>query len=153
MQTSITQGGQLAKLLPKIKIAPDGCWNWQGTLEENNYGRVWFRGKTIAAHRAVWIASGHELADDLELDHLCRNHSCVNPAHLEPITHDENIRRKALAQTHCKHGHPLSGENLIVTNRQRQCRECRRRWSREREQRLKEAGYRRVGTRMMKVGG
>jgi hypothetical protein len=63
----------------------------------------------------------------------CPHRACVNPAHLEPVTHAVNIRRgnglaaKAARKTHCKRGHPLSGQNLLVDSRgARQCRSCQR---------------------------
>lgn len=33
------------------------------------------------------------ISDGLELDHKCRNTPCINPRHLEPVTHAENMRR------------------------------------------------------------
>jgi hypothetical protein len=52
----------------------------------------------------------------LELDHICRVRNCVNPDHLEPVTHAENMRRSSNWRTHCKRGH------LIPESRV--CREC-----------------------------
>jgi hypothetical protein len=109
----------LDALLAKTSQVPSGCWLWAGTIEENGYGRVYHAGRVVQAHRAVWIESGLPLDASLELDHLCRTRGCVNPAHLEPVTRAENARRKAMAKTHCNHGHPLSGENLIQTAKQR----------------------------------
>jgi hypothetical protein len=49
------------------------------------------------------------------MDHLCRVRVCVNPDHLEAVTHKVNIHRSpthSANKTHCKHGHSLSGNNL-----------------------------------------
>ena len=76
----------------------------------------------------------------LQLDHLCRNRACFNVAHLEPVTHAENVQRglagqatgdRQRAKTHCPKGHPYSGDNLYTNPRSyRNCRECRQRWVR-----------------------
>jgi hypothetical protein len=69
------------------------------------------------AHRASYRLFVAPIPEELELDHLCRNRSCVHPFYLEPITHRENLMRgdtiaaRYAAQTHCKHGHPKTPEN------------------------------------------
>jgi HNH endonuclease len=70
--------------------------------------------------------------EGLELDHLCRNRACVNPAHLEPVSHRENVLRGAsfaainAVKTHCIHdGHPFDDVNTIVRPEGRRgCRAC-----------------------------
>ena len=73
----------------------------------------------------------------LVLDHLCRVKRCVRVSHLEPVTNRENTLRgvsrvaQQARQTHCKRGHPLEGDNLLVGKTrygfpERRCRECRR---------------------------
>lgn len=43
--------------------------------------------------RTAWSTSFvGPITDGLELDHLCNVPSCVNPDHLEPVTHAENMR-------------------------------------------------------------
>lgn len=80
------------------RINPDnGCWEWQGELNSNGYGRVWRNNKRIMAHRGFYELHRGPIPEGLELDHLCRNKPCVNPAHLEPVTHAENVRRAARA--------------------------------------------------------
>jgi HNH endonuclease len=62
----------------------------------------------------------------VDLDHKCRVRCCINPDHLEPVTHSENLKRSPLMgrqahKTHCPKGHPYSGTN----NRgQRICHTC-----------------------------
>lgn len=76
----------------------DGCWPWQGAVAPNGYGLVNClnhsgRRSTAGAHRVAYELERGPIPDGLELDHLCRNSVCVNPAHLEPVTHQENVRR------------------------------------------------------------
>ena len=74
-----------------------GCWLWPGTCGPTGYGVFNFRrdGRSLStpAHRAVYQALVGSIPDGLELDHLCRNRRCVNPEHVEVVTHRENVRR------------------------------------------------------------
>lgn len=71
------------------------CWEWIGTRYGNGYGQaaIGDGGRINQAHRVVYEALVGPIPEGLELDHLCRNPSCVNPDHLEPVTHAENMRR------------------------------------------------------------
>ncbi len=91
----------------------NGCWEWSKSLSPTGYGVAHNNGTSTSAHRYVYELSGYIIPDGMELDHLCRNKQCVNPAHLEPVTHSENVKRAMiftrLLQTHCKDGHLLDG--------------------------------------------
>jgi hypothetical protein len=70
---------------------------------------------------------GRTIKPGLEIDHLCAVAACVNPAHLEEVTHSENLKRYVASKTHCPHGHPYDAENTYYdANAWRRCRECRR---------------------------
>jgi hypothetical protein len=69
------------------------CWVWQGTRINHGYGRVNRNGRETFAHIHEWEKVNGPVPDGLELDHLCRNPPCCNPAHLEAVTHAENMRR------------------------------------------------------------
>jgi hypothetical protein len=70
-----------------------GCFNWTGAKNRLGYGNWALMGRYWAAHRAVWEWTVGPVEDGLELDHLCRNVACINPDHLEPVTHQVNIKR------------------------------------------------------------
>ena len=108
---------------------PDGeCWRWTGSISPNGYGRF----NLIYAHRRSYELHVGPIPEGLTIDHLCRHRWCVNPAHLEPVTRGENVLRgvgpsaQHARKTHCKRGHPLSGENLRVHARGRECAICKR---------------------------
>lgn len=72
-----------------------GCFLWFGAHNEFGYGliRDAQMGKNIRAHRFAYERENGAIPHGLEIDHLCRNKACVNPAHLEVVTHGENRRR------------------------------------------------------------
>lgn len=115
----------------KIKYTPEGCWEFQSARDPEGYRTLSVGGRTRRAHRVAYELLVGPIPEGLTLDHLCRNTGCVNPDHLEPVTHRVNILRgrglaaQNAAKTHCIHGHPLSIENTYVSARgQRQCRTC-----------------------------
>lgn len=71
----------------------DDCWLWTGALQKGYGHMLGVRGKSLRAHRVAYELLVGRIPDGCELDHLCRNPKCVNPAHLEPVSHAENIRR------------------------------------------------------------
>ncbi len=86
------------RVVPVLVIAPLGeCWVWVARLNRNGYGRLHHGGCERMAHRLSYEVHVGPIPDGLLLDHLCRVRCCVNPAHLEPVTHRENtLRGKAL---------------------------------------------------------
>jgi hypothetical protein len=123
----------------KVKIgAPTECWLWEGNRQNQGYGLIFKEGRQLLPHRVAWeLAYGQPPPAGLELDHLCRVRLCVNPNHLEPVTHRENCRRGMAPaairarDTHCRNGHEFTPENTIRTRKGwRRCRACHLAWRR-----------------------
>ena len=142
------------RIASKFDVADDGCWEWTAAKDPHGYGRVRrVGGGAGMAHRVVYELLRGEIGREMVLDHLCRNTSCVNPDHLEPVTNDENVRRGKAAETlrakyavprDCPAGHSMTGDNLYIatTSRgyvNRMCRECRRLSKQRQNARLKAA--------------
>lgn len=106
-----------------------GCWLWGG-YADRGYGRFGDKRsrKSYWAHRYAWELMKGPIPAGLQIDHRCRQRSCVNPEHLDLVTGPENTRRSLPYQelkTHCKYGHPLVPENLLNTsNGERFCKTC-----------------------------
>lgn len=84
------------KSMPERLAMP--CWDWGRARDGAGYGAIWYEGRVQGAHRWVYEQLVGPIAKGLDLDHLCRNPRCVNPDHLEPVTHAENIRRGKVAK-------------------------------------------------------
>ena len=106
------------------------CWGWLGFIDRDGYG-VFHHPETKRAHRASYLMSVGVIPLGMVIDHLCRNRGCVNPEHLEAVTIRENTLRgdtlpaANVVKTHCPKGHPYSGDNLVILEKQRACRVCR----------------------------
>ena len=115
----------------------DECWLWLGTKGLNGYGIFAHEGRRTGAHRYAYELLIGPISDGLTIDHLCRVRACVNPKHLEPVTHLENVRRGGnAAKTHCKHGHLFDEANTGLSKKGRYCRECHRLTEARRRERL-----------------
>ena len=68
-----------------------GCWEWQGDLTHNGYGRVKVDGKAKRVHRVMWELRHGPIPDGMVVMHKCDNPKCCNPEHLELGTQRENV--------------------------------------------------------------
>lgn len=128
----------------KVKVVentyrPDSgpCWLWMGSHNSNGYGNITIGSRTdstrkvVNAHRFAYEVLIGPIPDGLEPDHLCRNPGCVNPRHIEPVTHHENILRGNDGKynsdkTHCPKGHPYDENNTSIYHGHRSCKACKR---------------------------
>jgi len=110
----------------------DICWNWTAAKMPAGYGLFGVgRRRPEYAHRFSYELAFGPIPQGMVIDHLCRNTSCVNPDHLEVVTHRENSLRgngsPALnaRKTHCIHGHEFTPENTYrYPHGGRKCRTC-----------------------------
>lgn len=106
----------------------EACWEWPLTRIPTGYGMVWdtHAQRMRPAHCLMHEEVIGDIPDGLEVDHLCNNKVCVNPLHLEAVTHAENMRRKMERTTHCQRGHEFTEENICwYPNGDRACRTCK----------------------------
>lgn len=131
---------QMQKFWSYVVRCPEtGCWLWTGSrMVDKGYGMYWIvRGtsrKKFASHRLAYAMRCGGIPLGLEVDHLCRVHLCVNPGHLEVVTHQENIRRgnwpsaRNARKTMCPRGHAYD----YFHRSGRHCRTCMRvQWERK----------------------
>lgn len=99
----------------RVARDPDtGCWIWGGARHANGYGRISHQNKSKLVHRFSYEWHVGPIPTGLQLDHLCRNRACCNPAHLEPVSGRTNVLRgdtitaSNARKTHCPQGHPYT---------------------------------------------
>lgn len=124
-----------ARLLRHIESGGStSCIKWTGHVCNGGYGRIRVGSVVRAAHRIAYTACVGAIPEGLHLDHLCRNRSCVNPAHLEPVPGRVNYLRGIgfpavnAAKTHCLRGHSFADDGYYKsknpTGYSRRCKLC-----------------------------
>lgn len=82
----------IARFLSRIDKSGD-CWAWTGNSRISHgveRGRISFKGKYVYAYRFSYAYFNGECPTNLQIDHMCHNTMCVNPAHLQAVTDEEN---------------------------------------------------------------
>lgn len=120
------------KFIKNVQVNINGCWPWWLGKDPFGYGRTGHLGKIRGAHVIAWMVFRGDVPVGYEVHHKCNRRDCVNPDHLELLTklahyHHHDWGAKL---THCRRGHPLSGDNLYMNRsgpnaRRRFCRECK----------------------------
>jgi hypothetical protein len=132
-----------ARVESRLVYTESGCWEWTGAIV-NGYGQAKIGHRLRGVHRFSYEHHVGPVPAGLEIDHLCKNKRCCNPAHLEAVTHRENVLRgespsaKYARATHCKHGHEWTPENTGRDGSSRRCLTCKRKRQIEYKRRRKE---------------
>lgn len=120
----------------KRVLKTDSCWLWTGAKDTCGYGVIRAHGKRTNTHRLAYELTKGPIPTGQELDHfVCQTPACVNPDHLEPVSHLENMRRGRLTdyyeqqrtKEYCVNGHVYTLDNTYIGPKrgERQCRTCR----------------------------
>ncbi|MDE2020515.1 MAG: HNH endonuclease [Patescibacteria group bacterium] len=134
-----------------------GCWLWEGALINTGYGLLTIgHKKQKLAHRISYEIHKGPIPIGLELDHRCYNTACVNPSHLEAVTHAVNTKRGRFkkgkehylgAKTKCRHGHEFTEQNTVFIKHSRDghvfrsCRLCAKARKKRQNEELKLRRY------------
>ena len=115
------------------------CEEWQGARHGHGYGQLYVGGKTVRAHRLIWMQ--HHGHTDLDILHDCDNPACINMDHLRAGTHTDNmndmisrgryknpVAEERKARTQCPKGHEYTEANTGYYKRDnvRFCKACNR---------------------------
>jgi hypothetical protein len=102
------------RLLNNIKKNEETeCWEWQGNLGKNGYGKVRWNMNNLTTHRAAYEVFNREIPKNLCVCHTCDNRKCINPEHLWIGSSRENTKDKVKkGRQYCQAGEKSHSANL-----------------------------------------
>lgn len=123
----------LERIAANTIMLPNGCHGWIASRAGHGYPSISVNGKHRLVHRITHEQMFGPIPKGKEAHHKCENKGCINPLHIQPVTHAENIQiadpRKwswLSKKTHCPKGHEYDEVNTYVWRGGRHCRSCRK---------------------------
>lgn len=58
------------------------CWEYRQVANRNEYGSFYFNGTSETPHRVSLLLNNTQIPNKMQVVHLCKRRSCVNPNHL-----------------------------------------------------------------------
>jgi HNH endonuclease len=101
-----------SKLLERIRSRCtedkiNGCWLYELSINGSGYlntirAAACFggNGEMVQSARLAYEALKGPIPEDLQIDHLCKQKTCLNPHHLEPVSPSVNIARRRIGEPH-----------------------------------------------------
>jgi len=123
-------GSDVGKFWARVKkIENNGCWIWEGSLNDQGYGTMLWNNNPKSAHRIAWDIQNAGPLTDVILLNTCGLRNCVNPSHWESHT---KIERKCMTPD-CER----PSQTKIVEG---YCEPCRQRAKRQRRKERENRG-------------
>ncbi|AGT12518.1 HNH endonuclease [Mycobacterium phage Tripl3t] len=102
--TSLLSPVEVDRFWDKVLKTDDGCWTWTGWKNDSGYGRLRHEGRSYRAHRVSYEMHKGPIPDKHDIDHMCFNRLCVNPAHLRACTRKQNLENLSSARASSRTG-------------------------------------------------
>lgn len=138
---------QLTAKFWKYVEKTEKCWEWKSCKNKAGYGKLGAgKNNSLYAHRFSYELHKGVLEKDKHIHHICGNTSCVNPEHLEQLSSKQHTLKGnsfcgiEARQTHCKHGHEFTLDNIWTYNGHRKCKKCSNIYQKELRKKLVEQG-------------
>jgi hypothetical protein len=80
------------------------CWIWTACKDGGGYGLLKVSRRMVKAHRFSYELHIGAIPPGMVVDHMCHVRECVNPAHLQAVTHKQNAENFAKEYSNSRSG-------------------------------------------------